>query len=417
MDDDSRSLAHLARTCWSFSDPALDILWRSQPNLWQLIHVMPSDLWVATTENAFPEDEVDEDDDFAVFFQVINFVRELRATDWERFDYYGRKIQALEYPNDDISNDINEDTVTVHEDILAALSSYRPVLNPLPNLKKLTLNLNLPHVPKCIPFIQCFLGPSITRIVVIMDHSDTMYPLYSMMSRLCPNIQTIRIHESSEMSDYSLDIFQLVSTSQHLVDVQFGHWIVPTPDVILHMGRLSSLRSWTEFRLPVGDDLLLFTTNDGQFSNLRVFGCYSYFERDASKVMDSMKCPFESLSLQLLMYSELPPTELISSMLRNHALPLSLTRFQLLSGDHRIPPGHAVDVYQSFEPLFTLRALQSLDIQLSPHHALGDSWLAAASRSWPLLQTLLIRTTVTRNATMTLGGLVPLVQGTSGNLQ
>ncbi|KII86185.1 hypothetical protein PLICRDRAFT_43766 [Plicaturopsis crispa FD-325 SS-3] len=40
-----KSLARLARTCHTFSDPALDILWHTLPSLDPLIRTLPSDLW------------------------------------------------------------------------------------------------------------------------------------------------------------------------------------------------------------------------------------------------------------------------------------------------------------------------------------------------------------------------------------
>lgn len=43
--EDRRSLVALAQTCHSFCSPALDVLWRSQSGLVNILNCMPADLW------------------------------------------------------------------------------------------------------------------------------------------------------------------------------------------------------------------------------------------------------------------------------------------------------------------------------------------------------------------------------------
>ena len=44
----SRDIARLARTCKSFMEPALDILWRTQGAVSPLVMCLPFDLWKRT---------------------------------------------------------------------------------------------------------------------------------------------------------------------------------------------------------------------------------------------------------------------------------------------------------------------------------------------------------------------------------
>lgn len=41
----SSTLAHLARTCRTFKEPALDVLWKVLPELYPLVNLLPDSTW------------------------------------------------------------------------------------------------------------------------------------------------------------------------------------------------------------------------------------------------------------------------------------------------------------------------------------------------------------------------------------
>jgi hypothetical protein len=43
--DSAQTLAGLARTCKAFQDPALDLLWKSQYTVMNVLNCMPGDIW------------------------------------------------------------------------------------------------------------------------------------------------------------------------------------------------------------------------------------------------------------------------------------------------------------------------------------------------------------------------------------
>lgn len=43
--DSAQTLAGLARTCKAFRDPALDLLWKSQYTVMNVLNCMPGDIW------------------------------------------------------------------------------------------------------------------------------------------------------------------------------------------------------------------------------------------------------------------------------------------------------------------------------------------------------------------------------------
>ncbi|KAJ7498408.1 hypothetical protein B0H11DRAFT_1997662 [Mycena galericulata] len=85
-----RDLSRLARTSTIFLNPALDILWRYQATLLNLLRTMPNDLWDIT------ETRLDEDDDEEENASLkIALRRAVTTADWARCIFYSRRVKSF----------------------------------------------------------------------------------------------------------------------------------------------------------------------------------------------------------------------------------------------------------------------------------------------------------------------------------
>ncbi|KAJ7776458.1 hypothetical protein B0H16DRAFT_1712832 [Mycena metata] len=82
VDVDGKSLANLARTCIIFKDPSLDILWKQQRGLSNLITCLPHTAWQRS-----PPDPQGE--------SFLQFLRPLTEEDLERPGFYARRVRKL----------------------------------------------------------------------------------------------------------------------------------------------------------------------------------------------------------------------------------------------------------------------------------------------------------------------------------
>ncbi|KAH9834058.1 uncharacterized protein C8Q71DRAFT_770787 [Rhodofomes roseus] len=77
------TLVAFALTCRTFLEPALDVIWRKQNGLGHLVECLPRDLWTIS-----PGEPLD----------ILLLQEPTRPTveqDWERFDFYARRVREL----------------------------------------------------------------------------------------------------------------------------------------------------------------------------------------------------------------------------------------------------------------------------------------------------------------------------------
>ncbi|RDB18201.1 hypothetical protein Hypma_000501 [Hypsizygus marmoreus] len=402
------TLARLARTCRSFSDSALDVLWEYQANLCPLIQVMPPDLWAVFEGSDMAQTEMYEEESFPV--DVINFVRELEESDWsERFFYYGRKIRELGSPPAPLYE-------RVDTEVLMALSAYRPAhsplstpaLNPLPNLRKLRLYLDDERVVESFPYMQFLLSPSITDLY--LEGYSGLPPL-SAISRICYRIDTLVIDACDiEPSEDISAIHRFICRLQHLRYADF-RGIIPSREAMLYLSKLESLYSlrFNLHSVPMSDvDFQLFTVDNGRFANVRKIDLIVQSWDMATQIVDSMHCPFGSFSI--FQGSRPGPAnafagKLIGALMRNTSLASSLSHLSIR--------GHLNDDMEpskALQALFPLRALQYIKLRFdAPLNRLDNRWLSKAAHSWPDLRTFILLVESGEETLMTLEGLIPLI--------
>ncbi|KAJ7141727.1 hypothetical protein C8R43DRAFT_1200674 [Mycena crocata] len=90
-----RELAILARTSSVFHNPALNVLWRHQETIVNLLRTMPDGLWSITTEYIHPNDGIGEENTNL----AINLRRAILCADWERPLCYISRVKRFSLDN------------------------------------------------------------------------------------------------------------------------------------------------------------------------------------------------------------------------------------------------------------------------------------------------------------------------------
>ncbi|RDB21918.1 hypothetical protein Hypma_010807 [Hypsizygus marmoreus] len=409
---DSSTLASIAGTCRAFTDPALDVLWRSQIDIGPLIRVMPGDLWTIVLLADAP-----------VLYKrtkIIKFTRSLDESDWSRFEYYGRRIHKLAHPLE--SSPIG--TFVVHEDVFVALSAYRPIRTFLPNLRELSLDLGYPYVTKHVPFFQCMLGPGLRRLSIFSNPrtGTSLSQLLLSISRTSHAIQSLDLVLQAYGSSEDIAALRRFLCSQrdlHHVDVKC---VIPIPmsiptEAISHLARLPCLNSWRSAAVSLGTEHQFSTMRGGRFASLQHFSFIAASWDSAAKVMSGMRLSLISLSITVGCQTR-PALDIHDSFqdflesFVGHSALASLSDFRL-TGEFHIPDDFETK-RSTFEALQTI--LFSLTSSLR-HLSLcvdglvsqfNDIWLSQAAIRWPALQVLQLKGFGSPN--ITLEGLIPLLR-------
>ncbi|KAJ7037991.1 hypothetical protein C8F04DRAFT_1090953 [Mycena alexandri] len=197
-----RDLAAVARTCTTFSGPALDHLWKSPPLDRLLTRCMPSDLWELERE--------------------LKPLRPIRARDWDRLRLYAPRVRIL------ASHDDN----WLSSDALQALSVSLPE-RLFQNLK----TLNWEHLDDEFHYIRLFLSSTLTSLRFAL----TSFPAVSLLSTLasvCPRLTDVSIKSSG----YTKEISEFVCAIQRPEKLK----------LLVHLSRLQTLKSLDLNTLPSG---------------------------------------------------------------------------------------------------------------------------------------------------------------------
>ncbi|KAH7924922.1 hypothetical protein BV22DRAFT_1034622 [Leucogyrophana mollusca] len=210
------SLARLARTCCTFRDPALDVLWSSLKSFDPLIRCLPRDLWMH------------DDDGF------LEFTRPLRASDWVIFQRYAQRVRI--FGNDDSGLPLFE---SVPYDLVDALSGFLADGDCfLPNLRQLdwTCPQHDAYDPSDVdyyPLLPFFLSPCLTGI-------SMGFGLTSVPTSLHVSVPLIKHFKCEETSERLMgNISENISQWRYLEYVETG---ALSQEAITHLCSLKSLK-------------------------------------------------------------------------------------------------------------------------------------------------------------------------------
>ncbi|KAK7044493.1 hypothetical protein R3P38DRAFT_166034 [Favolaschia claudopus] len=215
------SLPSFAGVCKAFSDSALDVLWRHQDSLFNLLRCMPDGIWNEAT------DEEEDEENWSLNRPVL-------PSDWQRPLVYSRRVKSFTYderkrPGRPLSSEFFE--------------SFRlclPWQHLFPNIQALTFNSSNEW---SFQFMRIFLGPRLNRLTLGKPQSAAHLSLLPNITMECPLLKTLEIELfSDEQLDAKFSVSALVIGLGRLESLT-----VPCLDniVLEHVAQLPSLKSLT----------------------------------------------------------------------------------------------------------------------------------------------------------------------------
>ncbi|KDQ49743.1 hypothetical protein JAAARDRAFT_212042 [Jaapia argillacea MUCL 33604] len=407
------NVVSLALTCHDFTEPSLNIIWHTLPDIAPLIMCMPSDLW--ETERIWVSFE---------YFTMIKFRRSLVESDWERFDYYAPRVKELgEHPEEYHQ----PRRMALHPNVYRDLVPRRHPARLLQQLRNLIWKWPYdgfaPKDPNFCPrgefitFALLFINPRLARLRIFygdLRSNESLPPMTALLLQLpisCPNLEILRLHDLNPGQGLSQPLSQSL------------------------MG-LHSLRSLT-ICTPLSDEAWFHLAGlpalEKVFANLQLVN-------GALPCIPLNPAPFRALSQVDLTASLDPSLPLLKSLRESPIVHISIIlptpptrrdicRFiDILTGSERwrntlniidISPSptntaEAQGALSPLQPLFVLKQVTVFRWDWPSFRPLNDGDLGELAQSWPKLRVLSMGygevDCTLQGACATLRGLVPLAR-------
>ncbi|KAJ7101433.1 hypothetical protein B0H15DRAFT_411631 [Mycena belliarum] len=193
------ALAALARTSRDFQGPALEILWKKQETLENILKCLPSNLWEANTGMA----------------HHMRIKGHIQQADWERPLQYASRVQELT-----LRFRVMPKFIIAFPDVnvLEAIESSLPREYICPNLRTIHWE---PTKSEEFPYICLFLGANVTSAQILLPQSTrsniSLLPhlalRYQQLKNLCIHggLESVRLCRASSAIAMNLDAIEAVS--------------------------------------------------------------------------------------------------------------------------------------------------------------------------------------------------------------
>ncbi|KAJ7151854.1 hypothetical protein C8R43DRAFT_1127487 [Mycena crocata] len=374
---DAKTLAALARTCTMFHEPALDVLWRNQDTLMNLLRCMPPDLFVA---------EVSGDG------SILQLQRPIVPTDWERPLFYAHRIKSF----------ILDDPTQYFPHIFPAIASVIPTAGHIfPNLTSLDWSShsegfrNRAQFEQDFTHIRLFLTPKLTSFRCRLDELDCHFRLLFLLPRACPALA----HFSTDhlWNDYATPEFhtRLALFVSQLANLESISILSPDMGSLEHLGRMATLKHLDLRKLP--RQLLTYPTpEEPLFTGLRTITLTRVDFTLAAKLVSMCSTnEFTETHLHFNSYETLPKFQdvitSIAAWRRSHSSLRSLSIAKCTRDEisRTMPPlgSYQIDI-TTVQNLFCFPNLLHLHLTASLGFSLDDAAVDQLARSWPHLETL-----------------------------
>ncbi|KAI0077599.1 hypothetical protein K474DRAFT_1068317 [Panus rudis PR-1116 ss-1] len=168
----------LGLTCRALLEPALDVVWRCQNGIGNLIKCMPNDLWHVTpfvrsphsietfqrlAKGNFEEFEPD----------TVEFIRPIISSDWDRFYYYAKRVRHLSFGTDGNGPflPVGRPSPRLTAQTYSELERYKETIL-FPNLDTLTWTHEGSATRQTVQFGTLFLSPRLRSLNIWADLVD-----------------------------------------------------------------------------------------------------------------------------------------------------------------------------------------------------------------------------------------------------
>jgi hypothetical protein len=418
---DMSTLASLARSCRSFFEIAVDLMWAWR-DLYHLVMLMPEDLWEPTSTDVEVQSFFCSLRTCSMLIlaqycappMILHFNRPLQPSDWCSFVRYSHRIRSVSM-------------MCIPYDVLQALSNNAPVGNTLfPNVRLLWCSCGDVQSSKSISSL--FLGPDLRDLNVDTQNftQEGLELLLTSISQRSDHISTVHISaRSSESANKFSDVIcnfvcnysSLRSISldgvsitdrlvEHVASLPYLHLLRWSPDTFVpKRDFVPSLTSIESFHY-IGKQ-------DPSTDSLAGFISFAETLNPRTKVPDlTLKVPCRTTPAQIKRTLELLSEKWCHKTLDSihFGSPDSIRRNPLLcAANHEIPLK-----FTALAPMLSFHHLKRITMTGSLHDHLvkctfdmDDDDLLAMSEAWPSLQRFKIKTTGFK---ITLNGFLGLVR-------
>ncbi|KAJ7652852.1 hypothetical protein DFH06DRAFT_1330940 [Mycena polygramma] len=352
MPESKGTLARLARVCRVFQRPALDVLWREQEDLTNLLACMPADLWSITPAS-------------------VSARRPIEPTDWDRVHSYSSRVRQFSF-----SNFPTAGMPDFWAPVFNMLAASHPENIIFPKLEALSWN---PVCSSSFPYVRLFLCPSITSLSLAVISTITDVSILPIVPLRCPLLKSVvlstdkNLHRGCRNRDLAIcGMAQLQSLVVDDLD----------PTSLQHLAHLPSFTSLTIQNGPrfipsrPSSDLRRFLyLRDNYFS----IPCHEQMVAGGfHSAMYSTPTARETAELYFI--------------LGEHCSHTSLTRLDLRTSKYAVLHFDAVEPYivqsDALRILFPFRNLDTVFLSPPKGFDIDDATVEDLARAWPRLKTL-----------------------------
>ncbi|KAJ7479430.1 hypothetical protein B0H11DRAFT_1275912 [Mycena galericulata] len=366
--DTSQTLAAMARTCKTFHDPSLDLLWSSQTSVRNVLSCMPGDIW------QWPDDEE---------LQEVRLTRPVLPGDWERPLVYSRRVKFLTFTSDPESPALYE-----------ILRMCLPAGLLFPNVQSVEWNSS--H-PTSFSHFRLFVGPRLTALSLGESQSIGHLSCLPVLAAECPLLRHLSITCSRNLSGRCQSVSFLVNALNHLRTLY-----VPCLDgaALKHLARLPhfntlvlsdqsllgpslTVQAQSEQSSEALDDLDMTVTDLGAVSDVLV--------PLGHPTLSSLAIQFPINTLASVITG---CYEVVAAGCDEGSLSSLFIRFERPSSDDTPDSSDIVlDPIpgRKLSPLFVFGGLTAVDLSGPGGFDLDDAGAANMARAWPRIESLTLR--------------------------
>ncbi|KAF7360441.1 hypothetical protein MVEN_00774300 [Mycena venus] len=370
----------LACTCTIFNGPALDIIWRTQTTLQNLLRCMPHDLFTIVRNNNK---------------RTMTLCRPIVAADWDRALVYAQRVRNFGFC-------VNEAQVSLSA-IFPALASSLPGDKIFPNLIHLQWS---PEADSDFPYLRLFLAQTVTDLSISCMGSSSNASLFTAFALQCPKLTRVKVNLKYKISPPSdtdashTDASPILSEfTRHLEFVEDLGMSILDFSVIPHIARSRTLRSLQIAELhnpppysspPLAVPLSFIRLDQLRLENVSVDA--------ASGVLRlSTDAPLQTLSIGLHERLNIKATEVVYDTLgkctRSQSSLTMLMLFHREVDSSGMHDGYMISS-RAMQHLFSLGNLVRVLIHSPCGFDLDDALVARMARAWPQVELLELRESV-----------------------
>ncbi|KDQ62040.1 hypothetical protein JAAARDRAFT_189414 [Jaapia argillacea MUCL 33604] len=175
------ALAALARTCWTFHNPASDVLWHEIKDFAVLLKTMPADSWM-------------EEEDAGSGRNRLSFTRPLSSSDWTRFRAYTSRVRSLTVGKADIyTKKWYSEATMINSDVFEVIEKSPPTPALFPNILKLQWECGAPSFAR---YVHPFIGPNLGYLSLSSLPRNGQARFLISIASAAPRLQTLTLPSS-----------------------------------------------------------------------------------------------------------------------------------------------------------------------------------------------------------------------------